>query len=69
MSLDNSLKLSGGLTKHRNVLTRTERIAKLVKQGKFDMSSDNPVGLPKVGNRKLISGKKTTKKAPEAEAK
>ena len=67
MSLDNSLKLSGGLTKHRNVLTRTERVAKLVKQGKFDMSSDNPVGLPKVGNRKLITGKKTTKKAPEAE--
>ena len=67
MSLDNSLKVSGGLTKHRNVLTRTERVAKLVKQGKFDMSSDNPVGLPKVGNRKLITGKKTTKKAPEAE--
>ncbi len=67
MSLDNSLKISGGLLKHRNVLNRTERVAKLVKQGKFDMESDNPVGLPKVGNRKLLSGKKPTKKAPEAE--
>lgn len=67
MSLDNSLKVSGGLAKHRNVLTRTERVAKLASQGKFDMESDNPVGLPKVGNRKLTTGKKTTKKDKDEE--
>ena len=66
MSIDNSLKSGSGLAKHRNVLTRTERIAKLSEQGKFDMDGSTPTGLPKVGNRKLITGAKRKKPAAAA---
>ena len=58
MSLDRSLRIAGGLVRHRNVLTRAERVAKLKENGKFDMKNDSPLGMPKVGNRKLIAGKK-----------
>ncbi len=68
MSLDRSLKMSGGLIKHRNVLKREERIAKLIEQGKFDPEKDNATGLPKVGNRKITAGKKTKKRGPDADA-
>ncbi len=68
MSLDSSLKTSGGLVKHRNVLTRTERIERLAERGKFDMDKDNPMGLPKVGNRKSIVGSKSKKKDAEEDA-
>ena len=67
MSVDRSLKVGGGLSKHRNVLTRAERVAKLAANGQFDMESDNPVGLPKVGNRKLALGKGSKKKKKEEE--
>lgn len=64
MSLDASLKSGGGLARHRNVLTRAERVAKLAAGGEFNMDSDNPLGLRKVANRKLVTGKsaKKTKK-------
>lgn len=64
MSLDSSLKTGGGLTRHRNVLTRAERIAKLQAADKFDAAAKGnnsdqkirqPLHLPKVGNRKLKS--------------
>ena len=61
MSLDPSLKTSGGLTKHRNVLSRDERIAKLAANGNFDPEANNPTGLPKVASRK-VAAKKTVKK-------
>lgn len=61
MSLDRSLKASGGLAKHRNVLTRAERIAKLSGLSKFDSKTGSPLGLPKVGNRK-VKAVKTVKK-------
>ena len=61
MSLDRSLKTSGGLTKHRNVLRRAERIQKLMESERFDPENDNPTHLPKVASRKVAS-KKTTKK-------
>ncbi len=63
MSLDSSLKVGADLTKHRNVLTRAERIARLAAQGRFDLESDRATGLPKVGNRKVVPGGKTKKKA------
>ncbi|XAL99254.1 small basic protein [Phycisphaeraceae bacterium D3-23] len=66
MSLDSSLKIGGGLAGHRNVLTRAERVAKLKALGEFDMDGDDPMGLRKVGNRKVTTGKKKKKKA-EAE--
>ena len=68
MSLDRSLKGAGRLTKHRNVLTRAERIEHLVGTGKFDMEKGNPIGLVKVGNRKVVTGGKSAKKKEEEEA-
>ncbi len=65
MSIDNSLKVGGGMAKHRNVLTRAERIAKLSANGKFDMDKDTALGLPKVGNRKIVAGNKSKKKKGE----
>lgn len=71
MSIDRSLKTSGSMAKHRNVLTRTERIAKLVDRDKFNMDDGDPLGIPKVGNRKVVAGKtaKKAKKDDDAEAK
>ncbi len=62
MSIDPSLKTSGAMAKHRNVLTRAERIEKLAGKSKFDKQGDSPLGLPKVGNRKLATGKASKKK-------
>lgn len=62
MSLDRSLKTGGGLSKHRNVLTRAERITKLNERGKFNMETGNPLSLVKVGNRKLRAVKVDKKK-------
>lgn len=66
MSLDASLKSGGGLSRHRNVLTRAERVAALVEKGEFDLEKDNPLGIRKVGNRKLVTGK-SAKKAKKDE--
>jgi small basic protein (TIGR04137 family) len=68
MSLDRSLKTSGGLSKHRNVLTRAERIAKLGERSKFDWAKNSPLGLVKVGNRKIKATKSTDKKEGDAAA-
>ena len=65
MSLDASLKSGGGLTRHRNVLTRAERVAQLQQKGEFDMQDDNPLGIRKVANRKLLTGKGSKKKKEE----
>ncbi len=62
MSIDRSLKTAGNLNRHRNVLTRDERIARLAKAGKFDPASGDPLGLPKVANRKVVTGSKSKKK-------
>lgn len=62
MSLDNSLRTGGGLIRHRNVLTRAERVARLADRGKFDLDQGSPLGLPKVGNRKLAAAGKSKKK-------
>ncbi len=67
MSLDSSLKSGGRLVKHRNVLTRAERIAKLASTGKFDEEEGDPLGLPKVANRKVVSAGKASKKAEATE--
>ena len=69
MSLDSSLKSGGGLSRHRNVLTRAERVARLAKSDGFDMEKDNPLGIRKVGNRKLVTGKSSKKKKDAAEEK
>ena len=51
MSLDRSLKSASSLFRHRNVLTRGERMLKLAETGKWD-ESKSPLGLVKVGHRK-----------------
>lgn len=51
MTMHNSFKGSG-LAKHRNVLTRAERIEKLKVDGRWT-KEDGVTGLPKVRNIKL----------------
>ncbi len=57
MSLDKSLKGKDTLTRHRNVLTRAERIEHLKETGRWTEDS-KAIGLPKVAHRKAAVGKK-----------
>ena len=57
MSIDRSLKLSGSLSRHRNVLSRAERIEKLTEEERWQ-EGDPVTGLVKVAHRKGHSGKK-----------
>jgi small basic protein (TIGR04137 family) len=66
MSLDRSLKLKGALTRHRNVLTRGERINRLKEEERWE-EGDSLFGLPKVANRKVSVGKKTKEEKPAVE--
>ena len=69
MSLDSSLKSGAGLARHRNVLTRTERLAKMLDSGKMDEDRAHILGMAKVSHRKLSVGKKTPKKTEETDDK
>lgn len=68
MSLDSSLRSGNSLKRHRNVLTRAERLEKLVKAGKRT-AEDGVYGLPKVSNRKPTVGKKEVKVKAEDDGK
>ncbi|HEG43059.1 MAG TPA: small basic protein [Phycisphaerales bacterium] len=57
MSMDPSLKIKGALSRHRNVLSRAERIEMLAEEGNWE-EGDPVTGLQKVGHRKSHSGKK-----------
>lgn len=63
MSMDRSLKLSGGMTRLRSVLSRAERIAQLTEEGKFDLEKGSPLGLPKVKVKHSRAGHKAKKEA------
>lgn len=52
MSIDRSLKTSGTLSQHRNVLSRDERIKKLAATTGFSAEKKPVLGLPKTSNRK-----------------
>jgi small basic protein (TIGR04137 family) len=67
MSIDRSLKTAGSLSRHRNVLTRAERLSKLKNEERWKDGS-SVFGLPKVGNRTAKVGKKAKKKEEEATA-
>ena len=72
MSIDPSLKIKGALKRHRNVLTRAERIEKLKDEEKWS-EEDSLLGLPKVAHRKSHAGRKekaaqAKEAAPEAGA-
>jgi small basic protein (TIGR04137 family) len=59
MSLHRSLKTKpGALNQHRNVLTRAERIGRLVNEDRFQPDETSPLGLAKVANRAVATGKK-----------
>ncbi len=47
MSLDRSLRVSAQTAGKRSVMTRAERIAKMVSDKKFDMKSGKALGIPK----------------------
>jgi len=66
MSVDRSLKIKGALTRHRNVLTRAERVEELKDEGRWS-EGDSLLGLPKVAHRKSHAGRKI-KAAPAIEA-
>ena len=57
MSIDSSLKIKGALMRHRNVLTRAERIERLKEEEKWT-EEDSLLGLPKVAHRKSHAGRK-----------
>lgn len=67
MSIDKSLKRKGGMAKTRCVLTRTERIAKMMENGQFG-EGRSPYGLPKTRVQKVVLKKKAKKEAAEGEA-
>lgn len=62
MSLDRSLRQKNALIRHRNVLSRDERVVVLREQEKWE-ENHSMFGLPKVAHRKVA-----TKKAPKAAA-
>jgi len=65
MSIDPSLRIKGALKRHRNVLTRAERIEKLKDEEKWE-ESDSLYGLPKVAHRKSHAGSKEAKDEEKA---
>lgn len=70
MSIDRSLKIKGALSRHRNVLTRAERIEQLKEEERWT-EEDSLLGLPKVAHRKSHAGRKSaedTVKETAAEA-
>jgi small basic protein (TIGR04137 family) len=67
MSIDRSLKSKGSLTRHRNVLNRSERIERLKSEDRWE-EGDELFGLPKVANRKVSVGKKTKDEKAAADA-
>src|SRR5690348_6705357 len=66
MSLDRSLKSANSLVRHRNVLTRDERLTKLKEMEKWN-EKKSVFGLPKVAHRKMAMAK-AVKEAAEGDA-
>ena len=66
MSIDRSLKIRGALERHRNVLSRAERIEKLKEEERW-AEGDTVIGLPKVAHRKSHSGRKDAAEAKTEE--
>ena len=67
MSIDKSLRRKGGLTKARCVLKRSERILKMLEDGKF-ADGQSPFGLPKTRVQKVVLKKKAKKEEVAGEA-
>jgi small basic protein (TIGR04137 family) len=68
MTIDKSLKIKAGGAKTRNVLTRPERLAKLIADERWS-EGDSIYGIPKVRVVKLaMKKKKKVKKEDEEDA-
>lgn len=61
MSLDKSLKRGSRLVRARNVMKRSERIAKLTDEDRWD-ESKSVLGIPKTKVPKTTAGRKKKKK-------
>lgn len=66
MSRDKTLKSHSTLVRHRNVLSRAERVERMRELGLWK-EGQSPLGLPKIAHRKAAVGGKTKKKAKEGE--
>ena len=66
MTIDKSLKVRAGLVRNRSVLTRAERIQKLIEEDRC-AEGDSPIGLAKVRVQKLTLKKKKKVKKEEEE--
>lgn len=67
MPIDKSLKVKAGSMRNRNVLTRAERLEKLLELERWS-EGDPVLGLPKVRVQKIsLKKKKKTKKKDEDE--
>ncbi len=67
MTIDKSLKIKAGSVKSRNVLTRPERLIKLIEADRWE-EGDSLYGMPKVRVQKIsLKKKKKVKKEDEKE--
>jgi small basic protein (TIGR04137 family) len=66
MTIDNSLKIKAGSAKTRNVLTRPERLKKLIADDRGN-EGDKVYGMPKVRVVKLALKKKKKVKTEDEE--
>ena len=64
MTVDKSLRTRKGIVRARNVLTRAERIEKLLHQDRWT-EENGPFSLPKVRVYKVVVKKKKKKKGEE----
>jgi len=73
VSIHRSLRTSGAMARHRNVLTRPERLDKLEREGRWN-EEESVLGIPKVRSIKVTVKKKKKEEetveaaAPESEA-
>jgi small basic protein (TIGR04137 family) len=67
MSIDRSLRLKSSLERHRNVLSRAERVAMLTEHETW-RDGQSPLHLPKIAHRKSKVVKKKAKTEAEAAA-
>jgi small basic protein (TIGR04137 family) len=67
MSIDKSLKRKGGMAANRCVMKRTERILKMMEDGKWT-DATSPFGIPKTRVQKVVLKKKAKAEKAEGEA-
>jgi small basic protein (TIGR04137 family) len=65
MTMDKSLRVRKALVRNRSVLTRAERIQRLLVMDRWQ-EGDSPLGLPKVRVQKITMKKKKKQKKAEA---